>query len=441
MKQLRVSALFLIGLVLILGGLTPARADINPRWGRISLFAQAAQRDQGAGQNDLFTELVGTLRLRSEAGEAGGLEYAIDTRFAGYPSTEGRGQRVSLYDAYVGWKMKGGVFGIRAGQVWVDELGALGSLGGVVVEARPFGKSAFGLGELRVGAFYGLEPKIMEAGYVSGIQKFGGYLAVDGRGARRHVLGYVNLRNDGLTERSVLVLSNFIPVKKQFFLYQAMEYDLQGPAGQGGAKMTYFFANARYSPVRLIEVQGTYHRGRSIDSRTIADDVHSGRPVSESALEGYLFESIGGRLTLRFVRGFQVFAGYAQDRTNEQDEKRDRLTFGFFSYNMLNTGLDFRVTNSRFSQAGKSSYDSWYFSLGRTFGRSLYLEGFYSSSVSVLRYFGSQVQVETRPHTDLIGLSAVVHLQRRISLLLTLERTSGDLPGEIRGLTGVSYRF
>jgi hypothetical protein len=433
------AALFFMAVMILLPA--AASADINPRWGRVSLFAQAAQRSQTGGENDLFTELVGTLRLKSPAGEDGGFEYGIDTRFAGYPSTEGRGQRISIYDAHVGWKMKGGAFGLRAGQVWIDELGALGSLGGVVAEARPFQKLSLGLGDMRVGAFYGLEPKIMKAGYVSNVQKFGGYLTFDGGGTRRHVLGYVNIRNQGLTERSVLVFSNYIPIKREFYLYQAMEYDLQGPAGQGQARLSYFFANARFSPLRLIEIQGTYHHGRSIDARTIADQVHSGRPVSESALEGYLFESIGGRLTLRPMTGFQVFAGYAQDKTNEQDEKRDRLTFGISSYNMFKTGLDLRLTNSRFSQAGGSSYDSWYFSLGKTFGSSLYLEGFYSSSVSVLRYFGSQVQVETRPHTDLLGLSSVIYLKRRVSLLLTLERTSGDLPGEVRALTGVSYRF
>lgn len=422
-------------------GSTQARADINRHWGRVSLFAQAAQRSQSGGENNLFTELVGTLMFRSPVGDGGGFEYAIDSRFAGYPSTEGRRQRVSIYDAHIGWWTKGRIFGFRAGQVWLDELGALGSLGGVVAEARPFRKLPLGIGEMRVGGFWGFEPKITEAGYVSNVNKFGGYLTIESAAARRHVFGYVNIRNQGLTERSVLVFSNYIPIKREFYLYQAMEYDFQGPAGQGQGKLTYLFANARYSPLRFIELQGIYHHGRSIDARTITEQVHNGRPVSESGLEGFLFESIGGRLTLRFVPGFQVFAGYAQDKTNEQDEKRDRLTFGVFGYNLFKTGFDLRVTNSRFSQAGRSSYDSWYVSLGRMFGRSLYLEGYYSSSVSVLRYFGSQVQLETRPHTELFGLSSLFYLTRRASLLLTLERTSGDLPGETRALTGVSYRF
>lgn len=441
MKKGRASVSFLAWSILISVGSTQALADINPHWGRVSLFAQAAQRSQPGGENSFFTELVGTLMFRSPVGEDGGFEYAIDTRFAGYPSTEGRKQRVSVYDAYAGWWTKGKVLGLRAGQVWLDELGALGSLGGVVAELRPFRRLPLGIGEIRVGGFWGLEPKIMQAGYVSSVNKFGGYCTIEGAAARRHVLGYVNVRNQGLTERSVLVFSNYIPIKREFYLYQAMEYDLQGPAGQGQGRLTYLFANARFSPWRFLELQGIYHHGRSIDARTITEQVHSGRPVSESALEGFLYESIGGRLTLRFAPGLQVFGGYAQDRTNEKDEKRDRLTFGFFGYNLFRTGLDLRLTHSRISQAGRSSYDSWYVSLGRTFGRSLYLEGYYSSSVSVLRYFGSQFQLQTRPHTNLFGLSSVLYLTRRMSLLLTLERTSGDIPSEIRALSGVSYRF
>jgi hypothetical protein len=440
-KETRISLSLLSWLILMLAGSIQARADINRHWGRVSLFALAAQRSQAGGENNLFTELVGTLMFRSSVGEDGGFEYAIDSRFAGYPSTEGRRQRISIYDAHLGWWNKGRIFGFRVGQVWLDELGALGSLGGVVAEARPVRKLPLGIGEMRVGGFWGFEPKIMGAGYVSSVNKFGGYLTIEGTTARKHILGYVNIENQGLTERSVLVFSNYIPIKREFYLYQAMEYDLQGPAGQGQGRLTYFFANARYSPLRLIELQGIYHHGRSIDARTITEQVRSGRPVSESALEGFLFESIGGRLTLRFFPGLQVFAGYAQDKTNEQDEKRDRLTFGFFGYNLFKTGLDLRVTNSRFSQAGRSSYNSWYVSLGKTFGRSLYLEGFFSSSVSILRYFGSQVQLETRPRTELFGLSSIFYLTRRASLLLTLERTSGDFPGETRAMTGLSYRF
>jgi len=440
-KNGRSAVALLAGLALTLSAAAPARADVNPRWGRVSLFAQAAQRDQSVGENSLFTELVGMLMYRAPAGEDGGLEYAVDARFAGYPSTEGRKQRVSIYDAHVGWWTKKKALGLRAGQVWLDELGALGSVGGVAAEARPVQALPYGIGALRVGAFWGYEPQIMELNYVSNVNKFGAFLAVEGAAARRHVLGYVNIRNQGLTERSVLFLSNYIPVKKEFFLYQAMEYDLQGPAGQGDAKLTYFFINARLLASRWLEIQGIYNHGRSIDARTIAEQVHNGRPVSASSLEGFLYQSAGGRLTFRLLPSLQIFGGYAQDKTNREDQKRNRFTFGVFGYDLFKSGFDFRVTNAHLTQSGQSSYDSWYVSVGKMLGRSVYLEGYYSSSVSVLRYFGGQVQLATHPRTNLFGLTSTISLTRRTNLLLTIDRTSGDFPSETRALTGVSLRF
>jgi hypothetical protein len=416
-------------------------AATNPRWARVSIFATAAQRSFTGGGDDLFSELVAKLTLRSTAGADGGIEYEIDARVAGYPSVEGRKERVSVYEGYIGWKAGGGLFGIRAGQVWLDELGALGSLGGLAAEVRPVRHLPMGLGELRIGAFAGLEPRIFEAGYLTDVKKVGGYLSIDGPAARRHVIGYVHIRNRDLTERSVLVFSNFIPVQRLISIYQAAEYDLRGPAGQGSGKLTYFFSNVRFSPSRILELQGIYHHGRSIDARRIADLVHSGQPVDEASLDGFLHESIGGRLTLRFLPSLQVFAGYAQEKTGAQAEKRDRLTLGLFASNLFKSEFDLRITDTRFAQDGGSSYDAWFVSLGKTFGRSVYLEGFYNSSISVLRYFGGDIGIVRRPRTDRFGCSSNIYFTRSVSLLLTLERTSGDDLSETRLLAGFSYRF
>ena len=420
---------------------TPSSADAYRSFGRFSFFAQAAQRSIPGVGSDTLSELIGTFTLRSAAPDTGGFEYGVDTRFAGYPSAERRKQRASIYEAYGGWSTAGGIFRIRAGQVWLDELGALGSVGGVAAEARLAKDLPLGLGTLRLGLFCGLEPKILDPGYVSGISKFGSYLSLEAGSGRRHVVGYVNLRNQGVTEGSVLLFSNYIPVRKSFFLYQSAEYDLQGPAGRGSSRLTYFFINARYAPVRAVELQAVYHHGISVDTRLIADSLREGRPVSESLLEGYLFESIGGRLTLRPWRNFQVFAGYAQDRTRKEEEKRDRFNFGIFSPNLLRTGLDLTVSDTRFKNAAGSTSDAWYFSLGRDLGRHLYLEAYYRTSVAFLRLSNFGVLVERRPYSHLYGLSSTIRLGRRASLLVILERTNEDVQNETRLLSGLSYRF
>ena len=73
----------------------------------------------------------------------------------------------------------------------------------------------------------------------TGVSKYGAYVALDGDAARRHVLSFVTLRDSGLTERSVILFNNYLPLGRKFFLYQAAEYDLLGPAGQGSGHLTY----------------------------------------------------------------------------------------------------------------------------------------------------------------------------------------------------------
>jgi len=409
-------------------------------YGRVSLYAQAASATYDQGGSNFFSDLVLTLTLRSTETGKDGFEYGLDVRGAGYPSSEERDPRLSIYDAFAGAKFVQGKFAIRLGQMWLNELGGLGSLGGGLFELKAPIKTA--LGRFRIGLFGGLEPKILEAGYVTGITKFGGYLALDGDRARRHVLSYVNLRDSQLTERSVLILTNYIPLGAKFFLYQAAEYDLLGPAGQGRGNLTYVFANARYSPLSAIELQGTYHRGHSFDTRTLIEDRLNGRPLDQRALEGFLFESLGGRMTVTLLRGVRLFAGFSQDKNNLGDSRSDRLSFGLYATNLLKTGLELNISDWRMKSRSGSAYDSWYVSLGRNFGRSVYIEGFYSSSVSVFRLTESGgYRIDSYPRSRRFGVSSVLNVFRTASLQFTAERTLGDTYNEYRLLSGISYRF
>ena len=51
----------------------------------------------------------------------------------------------------------------------------------------------------------------------------------------------MTIRNQGVTERNVLSTTNFLPFGREFFLYQAAEYDLTGPGGIGSGGLAYFF--------------------------------------------------------------------------------------------------------------------------------------------------------------------------------------------------------
>ena len=416
----------------------PAAPTI-PRWARVSFFAQGSSTSPLDGPSRSFSELTTNISAQSAHRPDGGFEYGVDLRVGAYPSSQGRSQRLSVYDAFVARRSSGGRLFMKAGQMWLNDLGGLGSLAGGLVEFHQAGTQGL---RWRAGAFGGLEPKILEPGYVSGVKKFGAYVALDGNGARKHVIGYVNVRNQNLTERSVLTFTNYVPYKQSVFLYQAAEIDLAGPGGQGNGGLTYFFVNARVSPSRRADVQFTYHRGRSLDARMITDDILNGRPVSAKMLDGYLYASVNGRVTVEVIKNVRVFAGYGQDTNGSGDQATGRLSFGLYSSNLFGSGIDLNVTDYRYHRGNESSYDSWYVSLGRSVGSKVYLTGDFTSSLSVVRYTQSSgIMIETKPSTQRFSGSAMINLKRSMSLFLTAEHTTDDTYNENRMFMGITIRF
>ncbi len=392
------------------------------------------------GPSSSYSEISAIVNVVSKTADDGGFEYALDARGAEYPS-EAQTNRVSLYSAWVGGRISGGGLGLRVGQMWLNDLGGLGAVGGVQLEARPFAVSE--KLQFRVGLFGGLEPDLYQVGYVNGVKKYGGYVALDGERGWKNVLGYVLIKNQSVTERSVVTMLNFIPIGKEFFLYQAAEIDTTGPAGSGGgARVTYNFINARYQPAAWIELQGLYHHGLSIDTRAIALDILNGRPVSPSALDGFLFGSIGGRVTFMPVPSLRIWGGYAQEQSSRAGEDYPRIQAGLSVTNLFGSGLDLTASDNRYNRPLTGSYDSIYASIGRSIGPRFYLTLDYTTSLSVLSLTNSDgVVVQSRPRSKRYAASGVVNLSRAFSLLLTAEQLRDDDVRQLRTLLGITFRF
>jgi len=422
-------AAFVVGL--------PAGAQRSPSLGRFSLFFDVDRRTEDGGAQRDFSLLTAAISLHSPAGAGSGLEYSIDARSTSYPSSD-RDGRLALYDAWVGASLLDGRLGVRVGQMWLNELGALGSVGGLGVEYRHTTSEGT---RYRAGAFGGLEPRHFDTGYADGVRKAGVWAAYDGHAARRHVLALVAVRNEGIKERSVVAATNFIPVGTSFFFYQIAEYDLHGPGDRGEGGLAYLFATARIVPARPLEVQLNYHRGRSIDARSITNDQIEGRPVDPRSLEGYLFESAGGRVSVNLTRTVRVYAAYAREKNNRDDTSQPRVSGGFSIRDLLGSGVDLTTNASRVDRP-RGPYTSVYASLGRSLGARWYVSADYTSSLSALRLGGGGGPVvESRPHADRYGLSTQVNLGRRFSLFLTVERLDEDHAAEDRLSTGLSVRL
>ncbi|HSP33506.1 MAG TPA: hypothetical protein VLU46_04225 [Thermoanaerobaculia bacterium] len=418
----------------------PVASAQTPGSGRLSLFGTSQRTDLSGGDTRDFGEMTAALTLRYEVPDnRDTFEYALDVRQSAYQSTPGRPSRTRLYDAWLGGRIAGGRLALRAGHLWLYDLGALGSVGGAMAEYRSSAPST--AGRFRAGVFAGLEPKPFDAGYINQVKKGGAWLAFDAAGSRRHVLGYVQIRNARLTERSVITTMNFIPIGRKFFLYQTGEYDLAGPGGTGHGGLNYFFANARFMPVQRVELLATYHHGRSIDARTITDDILNGRPVDQKLLDGFMFESAGGRMTVEVVRGFRVYAGYSADRHNADQKATGRATAGLWASNIAHTGIDFTLSDYRTRRPTGGDDDAWFASIGRSIGPRFYISADYSTSLAVITVLDGNTTVERRPRSKRYGLNTVWNIHRAVSLLLSGEQFADEFTTDNRMTFGLVYRF
>ena len=171
MRRLAVTLVVAAGLAYA----STATAQNQRPWGRVSFSAQSFTAAEAGASLPGFNEIVLSATLASPTFDQGGTEYRIDFRAAGYPQTTSQDRRLSIYDAYVGRRFGNGL-GVRAGQMWLNDLGGLGALGGMLFEvARP---NVGGFRRIRIGAFGGLEPQILDAGYVKNVTKAGAYAAV-----------------------------------------------------------------------------------------------------------------------------------------------------------------------------------------------------------------------------------------------------------------------
>ena len=409
--------------------------------GRISFIVNTANRSAEGLDPRRDTELATMLTFRTPEVDTPGFDVGVDLRHSHY-TTVVRPDRVSLYDGYAGGRFGAeGQFRVRAGHMWLPDLGTAGALAGGLFEYRQSAITHTGL-RFAAGAFSGAEPLVYDTGYAAGVRKYGGYVSLQRGFMQRHVVGYARIQQQGVTERELLTFTNYIPGRSGFFLYQAAEVDLKGPAnGVATGGLTYFLANGRVSAGPRVELNGTYNRGRSLDARRLTDDVLNGRPLTPEAVQGLQYETTGGRVILKVARQTDVWGGYYRDRNNRDDAATGRLTVGGHAGDVMGTGLDLSGNLARHDRP-TGPYTSTYLSVGHSIGRSWYVSGDYSTSLSVIRFVRSDgVVIETRPSTRRYSGNLNATLDRHFSLMLVVDYTQDEGYRELRLLSGLTYRM
>lgn len=409
--------------------------------GRVAVYVSGARATQPDGDGTSYADVMTAVSYSFLDRETDGVEYGLDMRYSAY-TVAGRDPRVSIYNGFVGSRLAGGHASVRAGHLWIDDLGGLGALAGAQIEARSGAIPDAGLGRWRGGLFGGLDPNVYTLGYGDGVRKLGGYAVLEGARGRRHVAGYVNVHNGEMTERSVLSVANFVPAGP-LFVYQVAEYDLAPVAGgHGHDGLAYLFGTARLSLGRRLELQGTMNRGRSVDARGLSDDIQAGRPVTQQAVDGLLYESYGGRVSGEILPRVRTYVGYSRDRNNRADAPTGRWQAGGFAGDLFGSGVDVTVSASRM-RGPAGAYHSTFVSAGRELGRRIYATAELSTALSLVRFLRwDGFVVETRPTTKRFGGNATLQLWRSTSSFVSLEHTrDGDDYREWRALTGLTVRI
>jgi hypothetical protein len=424
-----------------------AVATASPVWAqsapspdaRVSVYVTSAQRTPEAGGAATDVQIATAVTFKTPAVDAPGLDVGLDLRQTTYAGVE-RPQRVSFYNAYVGARLGDrGQFRVRAGHFWLPDLGTAGSLAGGLTEytSAPSGAPH----RMTVAAFAGAEPLGYESGYVPRVRKYGGYASVESGYLRRHVVGFVNVAQGGITQRSMLTVANYLPVGKSFFAYQSLEYDVRGPAdGAATSGLAYFLLNARQSAGPRVELQGTYNRGRSLDARRLADDVLNGRAITPSDVDGLRYESARGRVSVTVAPRVKVSVSYARDRNNRDDATTGRVTVNGHATNLLGSGLDLSVSDARIDRP-TGPYHSRYVSIGRPVGRSVYVSGDYSTSLATVHFMRRDgIVIETHPWSRRFSGSLSATLSRQLSLVTVVDFTKDADMRDLRVMTGLTYR-
>ena len=445
----RIPRALLIMLVCVCGG-----ADVHGQTapepkpsiavGRASLYGMTSRTTGGDVGPSTENTLNLSLTFRPPDEDGGRYDYGLDLRYATFTGQRARPARTSIYEAFAGASLGDGSLWVRGGSLWLNDLGALGSLTGGMVEYRRPRRAAEDA-RLRFGAFGGLEPNILDVGYVHDVSKFGGYVTYEGKDARRDTVGYVLVRNAGMTERSVLTTTNYIPAGRKLFVYQAAEFDVSRPAGRADGGLTYMFATARVVPSERFDVQGLYQRGRSIDARGLIESLSTGRPLTPQAIAGLLYQSTGGRASFNMPAGsigsLTIYGGYYRDRNDQASAALERTVVGGQLANILGRNIDLTASDSRIGRAD-GAYHSRYFSVGKQITDRIYVTGDYSTSLSIVRFTPSSgVTVESRPRTTRWSGTMNANVTRMLGLLVIGERTHDATFDDLRIVSGLTYRL
>lgn len=311
-------------------------------------------------QSPFFHQLSTRLRLEMVNRPGEGWTFLLDTR--GRVRMDGnRGNQFIVYDARILFDKPETPFFLSLGQMNLYDTAGIGQVMGGLVGYK-IGR------DLLLGGYGGLESSIYVDRLENDYRKYGLFARYQGSYGRRFSLSYNQIRYKGSTERQHIYASLMWPVVKVFAFYGNLEYELASNV-QSADRLSRLFLNARWDPVRMVDVTAFYSSGRGLDYHRYLLERSQDPTLNNAELERFYYSSqYGMRLSLKPGRNLRFMLSRMESEQMDMDVRNHSWRLAASAGDIFRSGITL-YGNYAWNRGEMSESDSYYAALSKDFGR------------------------------------------------------------------------
>jgi hypothetical protein len=275
--------------------------------------------------------------------------------------SDNRKNRFILYDARILFDKTDSPFFLSLGQMNLYDTAGIGQVMGGLVGYK-IGR------DVLLGGYGGLESSIYVDRLESDYQKYGLFARYQGSFGRRFSLSYNQTRYKGSTERQHIYAGLMFPLVKVFSIFGNFEYELASNV-RSEDRLSRVFVNARWDPVRKVDVTAFYSSGRGLDYHRFLLERSQDPTLNDTELERFYYScQYGLRLSLKPWRNLRFTLSRMESEQKDLEIRNHSWRFSGSAGDVFHTGITL-YGNYVWNRGEMSESDSYYAALSKDFGR------------------------------------------------------------------------
>ena len=319
-----------------------------------------------------------SLRIKSEMfnRRGSGWNLLIDTRDRLRIGTE-TDNHTLVYNARLNYEKTGKPLFLSLGQMNLYDTAGIGQLLG--------GALGFKLrSDTLVGAYAGLQSSVYVSRIDSDYSKLGLFARYLGGQGRRVVASFNQVRFSGSTERQYIYAGTLFPFNRKLVLYGNAEYEV-GSQVKSSDRLSRFFTNVRWNPVKIIDVIANFSLGKGLDFHRYLTERSQDPALNDQELERFYYsKQYGLRVNLKPSRNWRFTIARRESEQKDLAVQNHTWRFGFSAMNLFKAGISAYGSYS-INRGEISESDSFYLSLTKDLGPASWNVS-YTNTFNGIRY-------------------------------------------------------